>query len=177
MRLEKISCRQCHGSDFQHDEDGNLVCAFCGTLYASPRAEVACATCGTENPPQARVCMHCGRQLGKQCPACFAINPPGQDHCLECGVALDTLASIFERQKVNDRAAVLRADRLVQTKAEDEAFMQRERARLEQIERERVATIAAQKQQSVAQQRVVLLIGGGIALCMIAVVVVMLLIT
>ncbi len=167
MQIKRLSCPACHGNQFDHDDEGNLVCSFCGTLYASPRAEIVCRTCGVENPAQARKCMNCGRELGAKCPACYFDNIPGADHCENCGTPLDTIASIFEREKVNARAAVLRAERLVQSKNADMQFMEQERALMAEQERARMATLRAQQQQMIKRQRTILILGFGALACLL----------
>lgn len=152
MSIQKISCPACNGTDFENDDEGNLICAFCGTLYASPRDEVQCPTCGTLNPPQALLCMQCGRNLGKMCPNCDHVNEPGVDHCHNCGVPLDTIESIFSRQRGSDRAPVLRTEKLVATKREDMIYMKEQQDRLAEEERARQAKIAAQMEASRRQQ-------------------------
>src|SRR6266567_6953037 len=46
-----------------------------------------CPYCQTVNPPAAKFCLECGRQLGV-CPHCGTVNPPGAKFCIECGTAL-----------------------------------------------------------------------------------------
>ena len=89
MEIKRISCTSCGGSQFARDEDGNLVCQFCGAQYQSLRDEILCRVCGTLNPSAARRCMNCGLILGRQCPVCAHVNPPGADHCEECASPLD----------------------------------------------------------------------------------------
>ncbi|MGI9019521.1 MAG: adenylate/guanylate cyclase domain-containing protein [Solirubrobacterales bacterium] len=47
--------------------------------------EVACGSCGTQNPGGARFCMSCGTALAAACPGCGTENPPGAKFCIECG--------------------------------------------------------------------------------------------
>ncbi|HEX8854429.1 MAG TPA: adenylate/guanylate cyclase domain-containing protein, partial [Thermoleophilaceae bacterium] len=49
----------------------------------------ACATCGFENPAEARFCMSCGTALERACPSCGTPAPPGARFCMACGTALD----------------------------------------------------------------------------------------
>ncbi len=49
---------------------------------------IRCPRCGTENPPQAQFCMHCGNLLVQRCPVCGAGNPPDAHFCLRCGAPL-----------------------------------------------------------------------------------------
>jgi class 3 adenylate cyclase/tetratricopeptide (TPR) repeat protein len=46
-----------------------------------------CPYCQTVNPPTAKYCLECGRQLGV-CPNCGTVNPPMAKFCIECGTAL-----------------------------------------------------------------------------------------
>jgi len=150
--IKPIICPACNGTDFEHDAEGNLICAFCGTQYASPRDFIPCPTCNMLNPPIARICMHCGRALGLSCPACDYENPPGVDHCQNCGSPLDRLSSIMARQR-NVALPNERVDRLVASKHEDIVYMQEQRERLAQEERERQARLAAQREQTRRQQQ------------------------
>ncbi len=52
--------------------------------------EVACPSCGAENPERARFCMSCGTQFAPHCPSCGAESPAGAKFCIECGTALAT---------------------------------------------------------------------------------------
>ncbi len=167
--IRRLACPSCHGSSFETDEKGNLVCTFCGTTFASPREEIQCPTCGTMNPPEARRCMDCGRVLGTICPACSYENIPGADHCARCGNPLDTLTSILARQ---DRSGHI--EQMVATKARDDAFMREQRARLEAEERERLATIAAHQKMAAREQQRILLIGAGMLLIFLVVLAVIL---
>ncbi len=49
---------------------------------------LACATCGTENPEQARFCMSCGNALERRCPSCNEPAPPEARFCMSCGASL-----------------------------------------------------------------------------------------
>jgi predicted ATPase/class 3 adenylate cyclase len=46
------------------------------------------ASCGHENPAQAKFCLECGGRLGLRCAACNAELPRGAKFCLECGKPL-----------------------------------------------------------------------------------------
>jgi class 3 adenylate cyclase/tetratricopeptide (TPR) repeat protein len=48
-----------------------------------------CASCGSDNPPDAAFCEQCGRKLERLCPACKAPVSPGARFCKKCGVRLD----------------------------------------------------------------------------------------
>jgi hypothetical protein len=163
MAVRRITCPSCGGNQFQHDDEGNLICAFCGAQYASPREEIACPVCGTENPADAKRCMNCGLALGKVCPACNYVNPPGADHCENCAVPLDTLSSVLMRTKSGRQYTTkLQKGQLVASKAEDMVYMQEQRARIEAEERERRARLAAQKAEAERQQRVIVSIVLGV---------------
>jgi class 3 adenylate cyclase/tetratricopeptide (TPR) repeat protein len=49
---------------------------------------LACGTCGTENPAQARFCMSCGAPLQRRCPSCGEPAPPEARFCMSCGSPL-----------------------------------------------------------------------------------------
>jgi class 3 adenylate cyclase/tetratricopeptide (TPR) repeat protein len=51
----------------------------------------ACATCGTENPAEARFCMACGAKLARRCPSCGAEAPEAARFCMQCGGSLDAV--------------------------------------------------------------------------------------
>lgn len=157
--LQRISCAACGSNKFDRDAEGNLICSFCGTKFSSPREKVMCPACGTENPPEARRCMQCGLALGKACPTCNHVNPPGLDHCEKCAAPLDVLEAVISRARTQGRQIGYSKDQLVQSKQEDDSFMQAQRARLVEEERQRIARLAAQRQQAIKQQRLVIIIG------------------
>jgi ribosomal protein L40E len=163
MAVKRITCPSCGGNQFQHDDEGNLICAFCGAQYASPREEIICPACGAENPAEARRCINCGLALGKICPACNYVNPPGADHCENCAVPLDTLSSVLMRTQSGRRyTAKLQKGQLVASKAEDMVFMEEQRARIEAEERERRMRLAAQRAEAERQQRIIIAIVLGV---------------
>ncbi len=47
-----------------------------------------CAVCGTENPPNSKFCLGCGRALARTCPGCGAAPPAHARFCNECGSPL-----------------------------------------------------------------------------------------
>jgi class 3 adenylate cyclase/tetratricopeptide (TPR) repeat protein len=49
---------------------------------------VRCPECRYENLHEARLCSHCGAQLGTSCANCSAVQPPGAKFCPECGRAV-----------------------------------------------------------------------------------------
>jgi adenylate cyclase len=49
----------------------------------------ACASCGTENPVEARFCMGCGAKLARRCPGCGTEAPETARFCMQCGESLD----------------------------------------------------------------------------------------
>src|SRR5687768_16864741 len=53
-----------------------------------------CASCGHENPAEARFCGSCAAPLSgsSPCPSCGASNPAGQTFCNGCGRALPAAA-------------------------------------------------------------------------------------
>jgi class 3 adenylate cyclase/tetratricopeptide (TPR) repeat protein len=53
----------------------------------------ACATCGFDNPAEARFCMSCGSALERACPSCGTPAPPEARFCMACGSALDGSAA------------------------------------------------------------------------------------
>ena len=67
--------------------------------------EVACPSCGSQNPTDFRFCGNCGSPLDLACPACGRANPPGNRFCGACGTRLgpddaDRAASFEERKLV-----------------------------------------------------------------------------
>ncbi len=163
MSIKRIACPSCGGSDFNHDDKGNLICAYCGAVFESPREEIPCRVCGTVNPPEARRCMNCGSTLGKQCPICLHINPPGAEFCEQCANPLDTLTSITGRVRdATDGSGVLRSERLTASKQTDTAYMAEQGAKLQAEERERQQRIAAQMQRARQEQMRILAIGLGV---------------
>ncbi|MBN1426915.1 MAG: hypothetical protein JXB07_00935 [Anaerolineae bacterium] len=158
--LKPIVCATCGASKFEHDKEGNLVCSHCGVKFASPREEILCPVCGVSNAPEAKRCMNCGLTLGKLCPVCNHLNPPGTEFCLECASPLDTLSSVTSRMGEGKRISdSLREKRLVGSKCDDMQFMQRERQRLDQMERQRLADLAAQQARS-AREQTLLIVGS-----------------
>jgi ribosomal protein L40E len=156
MTLKRITCPSCGGSKFEHDEDGNMICSFCGVLHASAREEIICHTCGRQNPPDASWCQSCGATLGKQCPVCGHHNPPGYTHCQRCTAVLDTLESISTRQYESQHAATVRAARMVDAKQSDAAYMQAQRQQLEEEERQRLERLAAQRIEAQRRQKLMM---------------------
>ena len=49
---------------------------------------LTCASCGTENPADARFCSSCGSPLHQTCPSCGAEQPAAAAFCSSCGFAL-----------------------------------------------------------------------------------------
>jgi ribosomal protein L40E len=169
MPLQRITCPSCGSSHFEHDEEGSLICAHCGTKYASPREEIMCPACGTENPPDARRCMNCGLALGKVCPACNYANPPGADHCLNCGSPLDVLETIMTRARSGGRQDELARQRLIASKQSDMVYMQQQRELLDEEERQRLDHLAEQQREARRQQKIIVTV-TLIALAVMAVV-------
>lgn len=166
--LKPIVCATCGASKFEHDSEGNLVCSHCGTKFASPREEILCPTCGVSNPADAKRCKNCGLMLGKLCVVCNHLNPPGTEFCLDCASPLDTLSSVTSRMGEGKRISdALREKKLIGSKSEDMLYMQRERERLDQMERERLADLAAQKAQS-SKQQAILVVGSIILVLVVA---------
>ena len=52
------------------------------------RVALTCASCGTENPADARFCSDCGAPLHQTCPSCGAEQPATAAFCSSCGFAL-----------------------------------------------------------------------------------------
>ena len=52
------------------------------------RVALTCASCGTENPADARFCSSCGAPLHQTCPSCGAEQPASAAFCSSCGFAL-----------------------------------------------------------------------------------------
>jgi hypothetical protein len=172
--LKPIVCATCGASKFEHDSEGNLVCSHCGVKFASPREEILCSTCGVANPADAKRCNNCGLMLGKLCVVCNHVNPPGTEFCLECASPLDTLSSVASRMGEGKRVSdALREKKLIGSKSEDMLYMQRERERLDQMERERLAGLAAQKAKS-SKQEIFLIVGSFIFVLVVVALVVVL---
>jgi ribosomal protein L40E len=176
MALKRITCPSCGGSKFEHDEDGNLICSFCGVLHASPREEIVCPTCGTKNPADASWCQSCGATLGKQCPVCGHENPPGYTHCQRCGAVLDTLEAITTRNYESQHASTVRAARMVEAKQDDAEYMQAQRQQLEEEERERRERLLAQRLEAQRRQKqtMAIVLAAGVVLVIGTLVVVLL---
>ncbi|MCX6659855.1 MAG: zinc ribbon domain-containing protein [Candidatus Bathyarchaeota archaeon] len=52
-----------------------------------------CPQCKTENPPDTKNCISCGRVLKheryfRRCPECRTINIPGKKKCRKCGARM-----------------------------------------------------------------------------------------
>ncbi|MDR7546228.1 MAG: AAA family ATPase [Armatimonadota bacterium] len=62
-----------------------------------PPAAIRCASCGQDNPPEARFCMRCGTALTRRCPNCGATNTLAAQFCVRCGAPL-ALAAGTERR-------------------------------------------------------------------------------
>ncbi len=56
-------------------------------------AGIACPSCSTENPAQARFCMACGAALPRACPSCGEPAPAEARFCMSCGAAIDAAAA------------------------------------------------------------------------------------
>ncbi len=167
--LKPITCAACGANDFEHDSQGGLVCTHCGTKYASPREQILCPACGTENPADALRCMKCGLSLGRLCPVCNHLNPPGAENCLNCATPLDTLASIAMRRGEGKRLSDnMREQRLVSQKGEDMAYMERQRRAIDAEEEARQRQLAEQKAASIRQQRLMVAVGAALIVCLLA---------
>lgn len=159
MTLQRITCPSCGSSRFEHQPDGTLMCAACGTQFGSPQEPIQCPSCGTENPPQARKCMNCGLTLGRICPMCNYHNPPGADHCQQCATPLDQLSAMLTRTgSGKSQSDKLMKDVLVRSKAEDSVYMHQQRAKLEEEERQRMQAFQAQRKEAVKQQQMIMII-------------------
>jgi class 3 adenylate cyclase/tetratricopeptide (TPR) repeat protein len=66
--------------------------------------EVACPSCGAQNPTDFRFCGTCGSPLDQTCPACGHTNPPGNRFCGACGTRLGPddagREAAFEERKI-----------------------------------------------------------------------------
>ncbi|MFL5624320.1 MAG: adenylate/guanylate cyclase domain-containing protein [Ktedonobacteraceae bacterium] len=72
-----------------------------------------CPYCQTVNPPAAKFCLECGRQLGV-CPNCGTVNPPGAKFCIECGTALlSRERNDHNQQPLNDQQTQPLSDSLL----------------------------------------------------------------
>ena len=84
-----------------HVSNDTGYCAFHGAAERGNRAHMTtpsgqdaasemnpCASCGTDNPQQARYCMSCGGELIPLCAACGTTSPAGARFCIECGSTL-----------------------------------------------------------------------------------------
>jgi ribosomal protein L40E len=168
--LKAITCAACGATTFEHDAEGNLICTHCGTKYASPREQIICPACGTENPAGAVRCMKCGLNLGKLCPTCNYANAPGAENCVNCGSPLDALASISMRHGAGKRLSdEMREQRLVQQKGVDTAYLAQQMKSIEADEHARQQQLAAQQAESKRQQTIVMIVGIGIVVCLIGV--------
>jgi len=49
-----------------------------------------CASCGHENPPEARFCASCGTSLEQTCASCGATLTSGAAFCTSCGAGVET---------------------------------------------------------------------------------------
>src|SRR4051812_44589081 len=65
---------------------GILAVATQGVVAAM--IDVKCSVCDTTNPPAARFCMECGKELGFHCFVCGWPAPRSSRYCGQCGVAL-----------------------------------------------------------------------------------------
>ena len=61
---------------------GTKFCSNCGAQFH------ICPSCGTDNPPEARICRKCGDPLPKKCPVCGALIAGEVNFCNECGAPL-----------------------------------------------------------------------------------------
>jgi len=171
-QLKPITCSECGGSNFEHDAEGNLVCAFCGTKFASPREKVLCPACGAENPAEALKCMKCGLNLGRICPACNHVNPPGTEVCMNCATPLDALAAVQMRRGEGKRISdSLREQALVAQKGADMAYMDEQRRQIDAEETARQQQLARQAARSTREQRLIMLGLAAVILCLVAAVV------
>ena len=59
-----------------------------------------CRACGTENPDDARFCLHCGVALAEQCPNCGADLPGEVRFCPSCGAAIAERIQAGEERKL-----------------------------------------------------------------------------
>jgi tRNA A-37 threonylcarbamoyl transferase component Bud32 len=167
---ETAVCQLCGGQDFVQDFDGRFICGSCGTPLGQAPEDIDCPACGTLNPPQARKCMNCGLTLGRMCPSCNYQNPPTTDICLQCGTRLDRLSSMMMRTPSGKAQATKQAQEVaVKSKGHDAAFMEQQRIRLEEEERQRLIDFGAQKHEAVRQQRLIMTITlfGGAAVVII----------
>lgn len=171
---ETAVCQLCGSHDFVQDNKDRFICGSCGLPLGQAPEDVDCPSCGTMNPPQARKCMNCGLSLGRVCAVCNHQNPSSTDICLNCGTPLDRLSAAMMRtpqgKAYTDKAM---QQVLVQSKGQDAAFMEQQRARLVEEERQRLVDFGAQKQEAVRQQRLImtLTLFGGAAVVIVLLIV------
>jgi hypothetical protein len=157
--LKPITCPACQGERFERNHEGHLICSQCGARYISSSETTLCPACGFANATQ---CANCSTALEKRCQACGKTNPPGSLVCFNCASPLDTLAAVSMRiGEGKQQSLELRENVLLNSKGADAQFMQQQRARMDQLERERLAQIQQNAQQNQREQKTLIIIVLG----------------
>jgi class 3 adenylate cyclase len=72
---------------------------------------MVCPYCQAENPPTARFCLNCGKELVQKCTNCQADLAPGALFCMHCGQPI-RLKTVVDDQRLSRLMAVLPGDLL-----------------------------------------------------------------
>lgn len=174
--LSSRLCSNCEGAGLELQPSGQVVCRYCGTVYALDG--VICPHCEHLNPAGAEVCGHCRQMLVRPCPACGADNWSGAETCRQCGASLDRVSMMSNRLGVDLAERFNEQQRSARSLKEDAALgSERRLAEFNAMEERRQAGLRAAQARKAAEQRLLLMGTAAFALVVIAAVLISLFLT
>ena len=176
MQLSGIQCTNCGGKEFSQGEQGQLICAYCGSAFGEVTR--ICPYCGHYNEAGVRHCARCGEPIIRDCPACGQDNWILTEHCVQCGRNLDVIERIVRRsqettqQRLEEHRAGVAA-----VKDREERASQERLAEFLEIERQRQEALALARQAQRQRERQLVLWLAIAAFVLVLVVIVALLLS
>jgi hypothetical protein len=145
MQLTGIQCSNCGGNELLQGQQGQLICAYCGSAFGEVTR--ICPHCGHYNEAGVRHCAECGMPIIRDCPACGWDNWILAEHCVQCGRDMDVIERIARRwqqttqQRLDERRAGMAA-----LKDREERASQQRLAEFLELERQRQEALAQARQ-------------------------------
>jgi len=149
---EALICPDCHQGELVVAGEGLLGCTRCGQHFLGP--ERLCPFCGSEHDFNAGACAQCGQALRRTCPRCHTVNSIRAEACETCGLMFDTIGQIAAREERRQADPfTLHAETIGDVRSVDRAHVQQHSEQMWAQERQRLATLAAQRQAQRRQER------------------------
>jgi uncharacterized membrane protein YvbJ len=175
MQLTGIQCSNCGGNELLQGQQGQLLCAYCGSAFGEVTR--ICPHCGHYNEADVRHCGQCGEPIIRTCPACGRDNWILAEHCVQCGRNLDVIERIARRwqettqQPLEDHRAGVAA-----VKDREERASQERLAEFLEIERRRQEALAQARQvQRKQEQQIWWWVGAALFVALVVVILALLL--